>query len=181
LAAETPETESLIVRLKSDFNEVDAKAVALSMLAFVDLLNEAQGTVSTDEKLVVRAKPFRAGSFEIPYDLIAVTALTLLPYESQITHVLANLRTYLEIVRLGRQKVLVEGPPNHGVIVNNSNTGPTYNIIFTPSQGTQDELGQAFQALIDDERIDGDLTLNARPKNPPTLLQKLAAPPARFE
>lgn len=56
------ENETLIVRLASAHDEVDAKAVGLAMVVFADLINEAQGTVAESERIKISAKPFQQGN-----------------------------------------------------------------------------------------------------------------------
>lgn len=92
-------TESLVVRLASEDSQVNATAVSSTMSAVVALIIEAQQQISENEQLLIKARPFAKGSFEIPLDLILVTAGAMLVSSPLIETVLDILQNYFDIKR----------------------------------------------------------------------------------
>jgi hypothetical protein len=100
MAQEPNKVESLTVRLESSDGEVNATAVASTMSAVVALIMEAQQEISANEVLLVKARPFAKGSFEIPLDLIVLASATMFATSPLIENVLALLKSYFELKNL---------------------------------------------------------------------------------
>lgn len=90
---------SITVKLDSPTDEVDAKAVALTMQAILEIIEETSKELQEDQRLLVKARPFQPGSFEIPLELIIPSSTTL--FESPVFDmIVATLRQYFDVRRL---------------------------------------------------------------------------------
>ena len=85
----------MVVRLDAKSSEVNASAVASLMTAVIALISEAQQGVAENQQLLIKARPFADGSFEIPLDLVTLTAATLLDSSPLIDGVLELLKKIL--------------------------------------------------------------------------------------
>lgn len=99
MAQQHDTTESLVVRLASEESQVNATAVSTTMSAVVALILEAQHQISENEQLLIKARPFAKGSFEIPLDLILVAAGSMLVSSPLIETILDILQKYFDIKR----------------------------------------------------------------------------------
>lgn len=66
--------ESLSLRLDTKEHKVDALAVSKMIQAIVAIVEDAKQQVSKNEQMLIKARPFAEGSFEIPLDLIILSA-----------------------------------------------------------------------------------------------------------
>lgn len=101
MAKDKSARDSITVNLGAKDSVVNADAVALSMTAILDLIDETQKALDADGELLIKARPFSEGSFEIPLDLILPAAAGMFahPLFDMIVDVL---RQYFEVRRLLR-------------------------------------------------------------------------------
>ena len=69
--------EEITISLESKESEVDAEAVASMIRAITAIVAETQRELNANEQILVKARPFSKGSFEIPLDLVLVSAASL--------------------------------------------------------------------------------------------------------
>ncbi|ELP30165.1 hypothetical protein RBSWK_05923 [Rhodopirellula baltica SWK14] len=100
VAKKSTETrDSITVKLDSPVEEVDARAVALSMEAILEIIEETSRELQEDQRLLVKARPFQAGSFEIPLELILPNEEAL--FDSPLFGVIvAAMGQYFDVRRL---------------------------------------------------------------------------------
>ncbi|WP_144055201.1 hypothetical protein [Rhodopirellula baltica] len=100
MAKKSTETrDSITVKLDSPVEEVDARAVALSMEAILEIIEETSRELQEDQRLLVKARPFQAGSFEIPLELILPNEEAL--FDSPLFGVIvAAMGQYFDVRRL---------------------------------------------------------------------------------
>ncbi|MGL4944580.1 MAG: hypothetical protein ACRC46_15470 [Thermoguttaceae bacterium] len=105
---------------------VDAKTVGKVLLALPEMMKEFHSKNTASEQLLVKARPFAKGSFEISLELIlfGFGAMPLLlsnaDYIQQtIKEILARFKEFIEIkIKLAGEAVQVKGDNN--IIINNS-------------------------------------------------------------
>lgn len=121
MASSTSHRESLTVKLGAEPAEANAAAVASTMQAVVAIVEEAQQQIQSNEQLLLKARPFAKGSFEIPFDLIVLGAATLFDVHPLIGQVLDMLKDYLDIKKMLKGEPVPE-PAENGTIVIQGNT-----------------------------------------------------------
>lgn len=86
--------QAITVRLSSEGEEVNATAVGITMTAITALITEAHADIAANEELLIKARPFTRGSFEIPLDLIIVQSGTLFTESPLLEQLLETVRHY---------------------------------------------------------------------------------------
>lgn len=110
--------EKIVVKFETEgqVKEVNALAVASSMEAVATMIEEVHQGFKDNHKLLVKARPFNPGSFEIPLDIIVIVAAGLGLYEKDvISGVLDIIKEYFNL-----KKLLEGGIPkieNGGVVI----------------------------------------------------------------
>lgn len=94
-----PQQELFTIKLTAKVHNANATAVAATMDAVVAILREAERQINPPDKLLIKARAFASGSFEIPLDLIFVgTALTVgMPYVDELLRIFKG---YLSLKKL---------------------------------------------------------------------------------
>ena len=115
-----PPKESLTIRLGTTATEVDATAVASTMQAIAAIIEESQVQLNANEQVLLKARPFAKGSFEIPLDLIYVGVLSLYENHPLLMQILAVLKEYLSIRQLLKGKSLPPPEKDGTFVVNGS-------------------------------------------------------------
>jgi hypothetical protein len=148
--------QSLTVLLDAGGSEVDAAAVGSAMMAFVALVNEAKEQMAQDQQLLIKARPFAPGSFEIPIELILVSAGLLFEHSPLLEALLEVIRRYFET------KVVMNGGDTYsddGVSITiqgkDVNVGSIAVTLLHPTSRTEAAVSEAFAHLERDATIDG--------------------------
>ena len=147
--------EQVVVRLDSREPEANAAAVASSMSAVLSLVSEAHAALGDNQKLLVKARPFAEGSFEIPLELILIGVGAMLVNHPLLENILEAIRRYFEIKKQLKGDALVRKDAQT-IILNGSevNVGSvTINLLDPRSKANQD-VARALQ-IDNDESISG--------------------------
>lgn len=154
MASSQQSTESIAVRLGSPDSQVDATAVASTMQAIIAIVDEAQKVMAAQEQVLIKARPFASGSFEIPLDLIVIGTAGLFSVHPLIDNILNLLKDYIELKTLLRGQPVPE-PSGNGTIVVQGNTinisHSVINILSNNRIGTA--LDRAVTDIAADETI----------------------------
>lgn len=138
---------------------VDAKAVGKLLQALPEMISEFHSKNSENERLLVKARPFSKGSFEIPLELILVGVGTLL-----LTSPDYVLQTFQEVIDRIKQfieiKQKLKGEPLHiqgenVVVIENSTVtldSVVFNI-FNSDNHAEEEFREAINELRRDATI----------------------------
>lgn len=79
-------------------NEVNSKTLAATLLAFTEIIEEINRDLITGKSIEVRIKPFQAGSFDVPFDIIeGAIAGVLSEHAFSIPEII---KIYVELIRL---------------------------------------------------------------------------------
>lgn len=92
--------ESLTIRLGTQGAEADAAAVASTMQAVAAIVEETQIQLKSNQQVLLKARPFAKGSFEIPLDLILVGTASLFETHPLLSCILDILKEYLKVRQL---------------------------------------------------------------------------------
>lgn len=172
--SEVAKKEQLTVRLASDQGEANATAVASTMTAVASLLSEAQQGLDANKKLLIKARPFEKGSFEIPLDLIVLATGAMFatdPLIGNILNVLIDdildvIKKYFEIKNL-LQGDNVEKKDDKTIIIKGDNiniNSTVLNLLDHQCPANQD-MSKALENIEQDETIsDIELVRGDEPK-----------------
>ena len=146
--------EEIVLKLgtrKGD--EANAASVAATMHGIDTLLNEIHDACDKNHEFLLKARPFKKGSFDIPLELLIIGAAAL--NWPIIDDILAILGEYLKLKKLLRgQDPQVE---DNSVVIRNSKIqieNMTLNLLRQPTRGTR-AISDAFSRLEDDGDISG--------------------------
>lgn len=153
----TPDNkEPVIVRLDSQHPEANASAVSSSISAVLALVRQTHIALGSNEELLIKARPFADGSFEIPLELIVVGVGALLVNPPLLGSLLDAVGKYFEVKQAlkgdtAKQKddrtIIVKGiEMNVGSVVVN---------LLAPESSADQEVARALQELDIDESISG--------------------------
>lgn len=147
-------TESLSVRLGSPDSQVNAAAVASTMQAILAIVDEAQKGLKANEHVLLKARPFANGSFEIPLDLIVLGAAALFDVHPLLDQVLGILKDYIDIKKLLKGEPLPQ-PTDNGTIVVQGNTITVSNSVINvlSSNRVNSAVDRAVTDIAADETI----------------------------
>lgn len=149
-----PQKESLTIRLGTKGAEADAAAVASTMQAVAAIVEETQIQLKTTEHVLLKARPFAKGSFEIPLDLILVGAATLFENHPLLSSILDILKEYLKVRQLLKGQALPPPERDGTFIVNGSSITIQNSVINIVSNGrVQNAVDKAATDLLKDETI----------------------------
>jgi hypothetical protein len=121
--------EEIIIRLESKEYEVDAEAVASMIRAITAIVTETQLELNENEKILVKARPFSKGSFEIPLDLVLVSAASLFDTPIFLQNILETIKSYISIRTELRGEQLPEPDKNGSVVLNGTNITLSHSVI----------------------------------------------------
>lgn len=97
--ATEPQQELFTIKLTAEVHNANATAVAATMDAVVAILQEAERQIRPPDKLLIKARAFASGSFEIPLDLIFV-GISLYSDTPYVAELLRIFKGYLGLKRL---------------------------------------------------------------------------------
>lgn len=148
--------EQVVVKLDSTQPEANAAAVALSMSAVLALVSEAHSAVDHNQKLLVKARPFAEGSFEIPLELIVVDVGAFLFNHPLLDNILEAIRRYFEIKKQLQGGALVRRDAQT-IVLNGTevNVGSAVINLLDPRSKANQEVAKALQEIENDESISG--------------------------
>lgn len=138
---------------------VDAKTVGKLLLALPEMINEFHSKNEANEHLLVKARPFANGSFEIPLELILIGISTLLmtgpDYILQkIQAVIDRIRQFIEIKqKLKGEPLNIQG--ENVVVIENSTISldsVVFNI-FNSDNSAEEKFREAINELRQDSTI----------------------------
>ena len=134
-------------------NEMDAVAVAATIEAIATTIQEVHQAFKDNHKLLVKARPFNKGSFEIPLDIILVAAVNAGLFDGDvITNILNIIKEYFsiknqlkgDIPKIEDNKVIISGNT-----INANNI--TINLLDTKSPANQLVANAIDKANADDD------------------------------
>ena len=169
--------EQVVVRLDSRAPEANAAAVASSMSAVLALVSEAHAAIGDNQELLVKARPFAEGSFEIPLELIAVGVGAMFASSPLLDNILDAIRRYFEIkrelqgdaiVRKDAQTIIVKG--------NEVNVGSIVINLLDPRSLANREVSKALHEVDADESISGIELIRGAEQTPFVAVQKSEFP-----
>ena len=165
--------EQVVVKLDSEGPEANAAAVASSMSAILSLVSEARAALGDNQELLVKARPFAEGSFEIPLDLIVVGVGALLVNHPLLENILDAIRRYFEIKKQLQGNALVRKDAQT-IILNDSevNVGSVTINLLDPRSKANQEVARALQEIDNDESISGIRLLRGSERTPFVTVQK---------
>lgn len=124
--SETTE-ESVVIHLGTPIAEANASAVASTMQAMIAIVDEAQKELQANNALLLKARPFSTGSFEIPFELILVGLPFVFDKIGLIEEVLRILKEYIEVRKLLQGEPLP--PAKGGTVVLNGNVTVSNSVV----------------------------------------------------
>lgn len=148
--------ESITIKLGMDrgVQEADARAIGLTMEAVATMIEEVHQKFNDNHKLVVKARPFSPGSFEIPLDIVMMTAVGVSLFDpNTISHILSIIKDYFsiknqlkgEIPKIGDGKIIFE---------NNTINADSITInLLDPKSLANQLVSKAFSCVDSDEKI----------------------------
>lgn len=153
---EADQTEQLTVRLTSNQSEANATAVASTMTAVVSLLSEAQQGLDANKEMLIKARPFAKGSFEIPLELIVLAAGTMFASNPLIENILDAIKKYFETKNLLKGSG-IDQKDNATIVVqgNEINVGNVTLNLLDPDSAANREVARALTCIEKDETITG--------------------------
>lgn len=89
--------ELLVVKLGTNLEEANAAAVASVMQAVIAIVEEARLDLNTSDALIVKARPLKGGSLEIPMELVLVTTSLLVEAHPAIAYILEVVSNYIKL------------------------------------------------------------------------------------
>ncbi|MBW8002053.1 MAG: hypothetical protein FVQ80_08515 [Planctomycetes bacterium] len=159
--------ENIVVTLGSTLKsgETNALAVASTMEAVATMIEEVHEAFEDNHELLVKARPFSKGSFEIPLDivLVAVTGASLIQPMS-ILDILKIIKEYFsiknqlegEIPRIEGQNIIIQDN-----VINVDNI--TINLM-NPNNKANQLVSKALGKLGEDNNIEGMKIINSSTK-----------------
>jgi hypothetical protein len=148
--------EKIVVKFetKNNIKEINALAAAASMEAVTTMIQEVHQGFQDNHKLLVKARPFSPGSFEIPLDLIVVAIAGAGLYDKDIISSILNIiKEYFNIKQLLKGETpKVEG----GRIVIKNNVINANNItlnLLEPTNPANKLVSKAFTNASFDDSI----------------------------
>ena len=146
--------ESLTIHLGTQNAEADAAAVASTMQAVAAIVEEARMQLEQNQHVLIKARPFAKGSFEIPLDLILVGTASLYEIHPLLSNIMKVLRDYLEVRKLLKGQPLPQPEKDGTFILNGSNITIQNSVINIVSNGrVTDAVARAADDLLKDESI----------------------------
>lgn len=138
MAIPAPQPEELVVRLGTPIAEANAAAVASMMQAVVAIVEEAQKQIKSNDEILVKARPFSEGSFEIPLELVLVGAALSFDNYPLIEHVLRLLKEYISIRKVLQGSPLPPAAKDGSIVVqgNITVTNSVVNILMNSQVNT---------------------------------------------
>lgn len=154
MAKSKRQKESITVKLSSDNEQVNAAAVGATMTAIVTLIREAHDGMAANEELLVKARPFKKGSFEIPIDLILLSAGALLASSPLLQQIIEIIQRYFEItIRLRGQPPRSPDPSLLVIEGEEINVGSITMNLLSPTSTTSVEMSAAVSEIQQDAAI----------------------------
>ncbi len=148
--------ENIVIKFEidKDKNEANALAVASAMEAIATMIEEVHQGFKDNHKLLVKARPFNPGSFEIPLDLIVIAAVSTSFFDKDIiSGVLNIIKEYFNI------KNLLKGETpkiENGKVIIKDNVINANNItitLLTPSSPANQLVSKAIKNANCDDSI----------------------------
>lgn len=153
-SSSSPNTESITVRLGSLNSQVDAAAVASTMQAIVAIVNEAQKGLKNNEQVLLKARPFAAGSFEMPLDLIVMGAVALFEIHPVLDQLLDMLKGYIDIKKLLKGQPVPEPTDDGTYVIQGNNISISNSVVNILSNSQVNAaMDQAVADISADEAI----------------------------
>jgi hypothetical protein len=162
----------LTVKLNSEPSEASPTAVGSTLIAIDALVNEVSKAFDENQKFLLKARPFKEGSFEIEFSLAVITsiALTQLPV---LRDFLSILKQYFEVKKLlkgekpklnEQNKIVIEG---NEIKIDNA----VLNIISSENIANQ-MISQAFTEIEKDTTIKDVQIFEKTPQNPLAKIER---------
>jgi len=151
------ETEELIIGFDVEEpkdSRVDASSLGKTVIATDSILRELHEEFGKNSELLLKARPFRQGSFEIPMDIVVVTAAALVGFP-----ILENmLKCLTEYFRLKRElKGLAPRIKDGKLIIENNKIEIDKVVVnlLDPTNRSNKLVASAFEEIEKDDNITG--------------------------
>ena len=151
------ETEELIIGFDVEDpkdSRVDASALGNTVIATDSILRELHEEFGENSELLLKARPFKKGSFEIPMDIVVVTAAALVGFP-----ILENmLKCLTEYFRLKRElKGLAPRIKDGKLIIENNKIEIDKVVVnlLDPTNRSNKLVASAFEEIEKDDNITG--------------------------
>ena len=158
--ADSQYSEGYVYHFDCTKNEVDSKTLITSLSTFTEIIEQINEDFGIGKKIEIRVKPFQAGSFDIPLDLIQVTIAGILSEHSN--SIPEIIKIYIELLKL---KLNLKGDEpqkteeiDAGIKVTNT-TGDVTIVdkrtinIFTNNEQVHSSIERQFERLNEDASI----------------------------
>lgn len=150
------EQEQLTIKFETESSDhsADALAVGITLEAFSTMVEEVHKKFGDNHKLLVKARPFSKGSFEIPLDIVFIAAVGAGLFKADyISHLLSIIKDYFSI----KNQLKGEIPKiEDGKVIFNGNVINMDNItinLMDPSSHANQLVSKAISAISSDEKI----------------------------
>lgn len=147
--------EEITISLESKESEVDAEAVASMIRAITAIVAETQRELNANEQILVKARPFSKGSFEIPLDLVLVSAASLFDTPIILQNMLETIKSYISIRTELRGEQLPEPDKNGSVVLNGQNITISQSVIQVFNSAS---VSEAFHRAATDVAADPSIS-----------------------
>mgnify|MGYP001437976262 CR=1 FL=1 len=122
--------EEFLLQFGSSESEIDSRTLGESLMMLSTALEEINTELRTGKSINIRIKPFKPGSFQVPFELVEIAVIGLIPSPnlSYITQLINILKEFIEI------KIQLKGSTPSSVETEGSRTviktesGDIYNI-----------------------------------------------------
>jgi hypothetical protein len=145
----------VVVTLETQSSEASAVAVATTMQAVVALLEGAQKHLTSDQSLIVKARPFEAGSLEVVLELVLVGGTLLFPDHPLFQTILSIIAEYIAVRKTAEGKPLPAPGKTDGVVISGDITISNSVVTLLTNNDITALVGKASSALQADETITG--------------------------
>ncbi len=153
--------EAFILQFGCKNNEISSNSLANALLSLNTIIDEINTELHTGKKIEIKVKPFQAGSFTVPFELIEMIFAGMLsvPDASYIPLIIKTLKELVEVkIKLkGEQPKSIEKVNKNTQVT--SNSGDVINIsnvtgnIYLNNTNVNDAFSRAAQTLKSDEAI----------------------------
>lgn len=153
--------EAFILQFGCINDEISSNSLANALFSLNTIIDEINTELHTGKKIEIKVKPFQAGSFTVPFELVEmlIAGMLSVPDSSYIPLIIKTLKELVEVrVKLkGEQPKSIEKTNNNTQVT--SNNGDVINIsnvtgnIYVNNTIVNDAFSQTAQALKSDEAI----------------------------
>jgi len=171
--------EEFLLQFGSSESEIDSRTLGESLMMLSTAIDEINKELKTGNSLNIRIKPFKQGSFQVPFELVEIAVLGLLnsPNLSYVAEIINILKEFVEIkIKLkGSEPKSIETKESKTVITTES--GDVYNIgnitgnLIVKNVKINESFSKGMRRLEADESIQ-DISIGRRSEIPLISIEK---------